>query len=111
METLFLTVLRMSLSASAVILAVLLIRVLLRRAPKKWSYLLWSVVGFRLCCPVSFRSAFSLFAVAPTQAQKVEHLLSEAPMAAAPTAAPSTVTLPTAAPQITAAPQMSTLHL
>ena len=111
MEPLFLTVLRMSLSASAVILAVLLIRVLLRRAPKKWFYLLWSVVGFRLCCPVSFRSAFSLFAVAPTQAHKVEQLLSEAPMAAGPTAVPSTVTVPTAAPQIPAAPQMSTMHL
>ena len=111
METLFLTILRMSLSASAVILVVLLIRVLLRHAPKKWSYLLWSVVGFRLCCPVSFRSAFSLFAVAPTQTQRVEHLLSETPMVAAPTIAPSTVTLPTAAPQITATPQISTVHL
>ena len=111
METLFLTVLRMSLSASAVILVVLMIRTVLRRAPKKWSYLLWSVVGFRLCCPVSFRSAFSLFAVAPAQAQRVEHLLSETPVAAAPTLAPSTVTLPTAAPQITTAPQISTVHL
>ena len=111
METLFLTVLRMSLSASAVILVVLMIRAVLRNAPKKWSYLLWSVVGFRLCCPVSFRSAFSLFAAAPAQTQKVEQLLSEAPMVAAPTIAPSTVTLPTAAPQITATPQISTVHL
>ena len=110
METLFLTVLRMSLSASAVILVVLMIRAVLRNAPKKWSYLLWSVVGFRLCCPVSFRSAFSLFAAAPAQTQKVEQLLSEAPMVAAPTIAPSTVTLPTAAPQITATPQISTVH-
>lgn len=111
MDTLFLTVLRMSLSASAVILVVLMIRAVLRNAPKKWSYLLWSVVGFRLCCPVSFRSVFSLFAVAPTQTQKVEHLLFETPVAAAPTLEPSNVALPTAAPQLSAAPQISTVHL
>lgn len=48
MEAVFLKILNMSLSASVVIAAVLLVRVLLRKAPKKWSYLLWSVVGFRL---------------------------------------------------------------
>ena len=32
--------------------AVLLVRLALRKAPKKWSYLLWLVVAFRLCCPV-----------------------------------------------------------
>ena len=31
-----------------VILAVLLVRLLLRRLPKKYSYLLWSVVGIRM---------------------------------------------------------------
>ena len=60
MTSLFETVFRMSLTASAVIAAVLLIRLALRKAPKKISYALWSVVGFRLFCPVSFRSAFSL---------------------------------------------------
>lgn len=60
MEAVFLQVLNMSLTASYVILAVLLVRLLLRRAPKKYSYALWSVVAFRLCCPVSFRAAFSL---------------------------------------------------
>ena len=65
MNELFLTILNMSLSASVVILAVLLARLLLRRAPKKWSYLLWSVAGFRLCCPVSFRALFSIFPLSP----------------------------------------------
>ena len=57
----FLTVLNMSITASYVIIAILLIRLLLARAPKKYSYWLWSAAAFRLCCPVSFESflAFS----------------------------------------------------
>lgn len=61
MKALFLQILSMSAGASAVILAVLLARLLLRKAPKKYSYLLWAVVGFRLACPVSFKSVFGLF--------------------------------------------------
>lgn len=65
MEAVFLKILNMSLTASYVIAAVLLVRVLLKRAPKKYAYALWSVVGFRLCCPVSFQSVFSLFRLKP----------------------------------------------
>ncbi len=65
MEHLFLTVLNMSLTASYIILAVLLLRLCLRRAPKKYSYALWGVVGFRLLCPFSFSSVFSLFSLRP----------------------------------------------
>lgn len=65
MEALFLQVLEMSLTASYVILAVLAVRLLLKKAPRKYSYLLWSVVGFRLCCPVSFQWLFSLFSLRP----------------------------------------------
>lgn len=61
MDALFLTILQMSGRASAVILAVTALRALLRRAPKKISFLLWSAAAFRLCCPVSFRWVFSLF--------------------------------------------------
>ena len=53
-------VLNMSLTGSVVILAVLAIRFLLRKAPKKWSYLLWLVVAFRLVCPVSLTAPISL---------------------------------------------------
>ena len=67
MEQIFLTVLNMSAAASVVIAVVLLARLLLRKAPKKWSYLLWSVVAFRLCCPVSFKSVFSVFRLKPLQ--------------------------------------------
>lgn len=61
MEAIFLRILNMSITAGYVILALLLIRFFLKRAPKKYSYLLWSAVLFRLICPVSFSSVFSIF--------------------------------------------------
>ena len=68
MENTFLRFLDMSISAAAVIAVVLLLRLLLRNAPKKWRYLLWSAAGFRLACPVSFRAAFSIFRLGPKAA-------------------------------------------
>lgn len=53
-------VLNMSVTASAVILAVLLARMLLKSAPKVFSYVLWAVVLFRLLCPVSVATSVSL---------------------------------------------------
>ena len=61
MENLFLQILNMSLTGSYVILAILLARLLLKKAPKKYSYYLWAVAAFRLICPVSFEAVFSLF--------------------------------------------------
>ena len=61
MTKLFVQILQMSISAGYVVLAILLIRLILRKAPKKYSYALWSVVAFRLLCPYSFKSVFSLF--------------------------------------------------
>ena len=60
MSELFLTVLNMSLTASYVILFVIPVRLLLKKAPKAVSYALWSVVAFRLIIPFSFESIFSL---------------------------------------------------
>ena len=60
MENLFSTVLRMSATGALVILAVLLARLALRRAPRVFSYALWAVVLFRLLCPFTIESAFSL---------------------------------------------------
>lgn len=65
MPTLFLQVLNMSVTASCIIPVILLTRFLLQRAPKKYSYLLWSVVLYRLICPASFLSAISIFALTP----------------------------------------------
>ena len=65
MEAVFLRLMNMSLSAAAVIVLVILARLCLRRAPKKWSYLLWVAPAFRLLCPVSFRAFFSVFRLRP----------------------------------------------
>lgn len=60
MSELFLSILNMSLTASYVILFVILIRLLLKKAPKFISYTIWGVVAFRLIIPFSFESMFSL---------------------------------------------------
>lgn len=60
MSELLLTVLNMSLTASYVILFVILVRLLLKKAPNFISYALWGVVAFRLIIPFSFESMFSL---------------------------------------------------
>ena len=60
MSGLFLAILNMSLTASYVILFVILVRLLLRKAPKAIFYALWGVVAFRLIIPFSFESMFSL---------------------------------------------------
>lgn len=51
--SLFYGVLGMSVTASFVIIIALCCRVLLKKAPKIFSYALWGVVLFRLLCPVS----------------------------------------------------------
>lgn len=60
LQLIFKSVLNMSLTGSVVICFVLIVRMLLKKAPKMFSYALWAVVLFRLLCPVSFTSAFSL---------------------------------------------------
>ena len=72
MRSLFLTVLRMSLAGAATAVFVLPIRLLLRRAPKKWSYLLWLPVLFRFVSPVGPRTAFSLFGLFSEKAAGTE---------------------------------------
>jgi beta-lactamase regulating signal transducer with metallopeptidase domain len=62
MSELFLTVLNMSLTASYVILIVIPVRLLLKKAPKAVSYALWSVVAFRLTIPFSFESILQPYA-------------------------------------------------
>lgn len=60
LEQLFIAILNMSLAAGVIILAVILIRLLLKKVPRIFSYALWVIVLFRLLCPFSFSSAFSL---------------------------------------------------
>lgn len=56
-------ILNMSIAASVVIVFVLAARLLLKKTPKVFSYALWSVVLFRLLCPVSISGGFSLLAL------------------------------------------------
>ena len=65
MENFLLKLLNMSLTGSYVILAVLLLRVFLRAAPRWVSYALWAVPFLRLALPFSLESAFSLVRVRP----------------------------------------------
>ena len=56
----FSKVLNMSIAASWLILAVIALRLLLRKAPKWIRCILWGIVAIRLICPVSFESTLSL---------------------------------------------------
>ena len=60
MSTIFLKILNMSLSAGWLILAVIVLRLLLKKAPKWVSCLLWALVAIRLLVPFSIESALSL---------------------------------------------------
>ena len=66
MGELFLKTLNMSIAASWLILAVVLLRFALKKAPKWIAVLLWGVVAVRLVVPVSFESALSLIPSAET---------------------------------------------
>lgn len=61
MTNFFYTVLNMSITSAIVIILVIIARMLIKHLPKKYSYLLWSVVAFRLCVPFSFKSLLSPF--------------------------------------------------
>lgn len=60
MSALFLKIFNMSVSASWIVAAVLVLRLCLRRAPKWWSVLLWGIVAVRLVLPFSIESTWSL---------------------------------------------------
>ena len=59
-DRLYMGVLDMSKTAAMVIAVVLLVRLLLKKAPKAFSYALWAVVLFRLLCPISFETPVSI---------------------------------------------------
>lgn len=69
MTGLFTTILNMSITASYVVLAVIAIRLLLKKVPKLFSYVLWLPVLIRLVFPFSFNSSFSFFSFVKTNAQ------------------------------------------
>lgn len=60
MSQIFMKILNMSLAASYCIVVVMVLRLFLKKQPKILSYLLWSVVLFRLVCPFSVSGSYSL---------------------------------------------------
>lgn len=60
LQDLFIFLLNMSITASYVIALILVARLLLKKAPKIFSYALWGVVLIRLVCPFSLERTFSL---------------------------------------------------
>lgn len=60
MTEVFLHVVNLSISASWLILAVLLARLVMKHAPRWAHVLLWGLVGIRLVCPISLESVWSL---------------------------------------------------
>ena len=63
---LFLSLINMSISASYIVFAVLLLRLLLKKAPKWITVILWGIVAIRLICPFSMESVLSLIPSAQT---------------------------------------------
>lgn len=68
---LFLKVLNMSITASWLVLAVFLLRLLFRKSPKALHVVMWALVGLRLVCPFSIESAFSLIPSVETIPQEI----------------------------------------
>ena len=66
MSDLFLKIVNMSISASWLVLAVLLLRLVLKKAPKWANVMLWGIVAVRLVFPCSIESALSLIPSAET---------------------------------------------
>ena len=60
MSGFFLNIVNMSISASWIVLAVLLLRLLLKKVPKWIIVLLWGIVAVRLICPFTIESVMSL---------------------------------------------------
>ena len=60
MAAVFLKLLNLSISASWLVLAVLVLRLISKRSPKWVNVLLWGIVALRLVLPFSIESALSL---------------------------------------------------
>jgi len=58
--------LNMSLTASVIIVTVLILRLFLKRTPKVYSYMLWAAVLFRLLCPITISTSLSVLGLFDT---------------------------------------------
>lgn len=120
MEQLFLTLVNQSIPAGWLVLAILLLRLLLRKSPKSVLVGMWALVGVRLVCPFSFQSVLSLIprtaplSVTPAPAVPAETVSLPPPVSGTPAVPPTTMPSvspmpPQTAPQ--AAPDTAQLFL
>ena len=72
LKNLFLKLVNMSISASWIVLVVLILRLVLKKAPKWIPVLLWGIVAVRLICPFSIESALSLIPSTQTIPMNIE---------------------------------------
>lgn len=63
MEGMMIRLLNMTITASFAAVFVIVLRLLFKRLPKRFTFVLWLVVVFRFLCPVSFSSPYSLLPV------------------------------------------------
>lgn len=63
LKNIFVYLLHNSIAVCVVILTVFAARLFLRRAPKKYSYILWSIVGIYLLCPIRLSSPISIYSL------------------------------------------------
>ena len=66
MAGIFLKIVNMSISACWIVIAIILLRIVLKKAPKWINCVLWGIAGLRLVLPFSFESVFSLIPSAET---------------------------------------------
>ena len=72
LKTAFLKLANMSISASWLVLAILVLRLVLKKAPKWVNVLLWGIVAVRLICPFTIESALSLIPSTQTIPMNIE---------------------------------------
>ena len=72
MNSVFLKLLNLSITAGWLILAVVVLRLIFKKAPKWISCVLWALVAIRLICPFSFESVLSLIPSAETIPANIE---------------------------------------
>ncbi len=76
-DSLFLQIFNLSLTGSVVIFVVLLLRLILQKTPKRFSYILWFVVFFRLLSPFTLEAPMGM--ISPTEVAD-DYALGEEPI-------------------------------
>lgn len=119
MENVFLHLLNMSLTAGILVVAVLLLRVVLHKAPRWIHVLLWALVAVRLLCPFTIESNLSLMPDTPAvsvpapapapDTPPVENTVPDTPVVDSPTVIPPVTEDPSVIPPVVDTPPMTVI--